>query len=157
MTVRLINISKDRLQQIDPMTPLISISDRYSSPVIIPHKEQRPLLQVEFFPRDHAPEIAEEHCMTPELANSIIKFALDQQKAGAEVIYVQCGEGRIRSFTIVAALEMELEGFHRDASQCCIKQGLLDRYTYHVLGNCLDLYNDELNQLNDLPSVESAL
>lgn len=140
---RLINISKGRLQNVDPKAPVISITDRYSNGVAIPGKDQRPLLQVEFFPRDHAPEIAEDRCMTAEMADSIIKFAEDQRKAGHKVIYVQCGEGRIRSYTIVTLLE-ELDGFIRDTDQCCIKSGIMDRYTQRIMGDRVDVYKESL-------------
>lgn len=134
---RLVNISKNRLQQVDPKAPVISITDRYSNGVAIPGKDQRPLLQVMFFPRDHAPELDPEGCMTPERAAEIFKFAEAQRDAGAEVIYVQCGEGRIRSFTICATLA-QLEGFEHDHGNSCIKSGILDRYTYNILGDELD-------------------
>lgn len=137
MTTRLVNISKQRLQQVDPKAPVISITDRYSNGVAIPGKDQRPLLQVMFFPRDFAPELDPEGCMTPERAAEIFKFAEEQRDAGAEVIYVQCGEGRIRSYTICTALG-QLEGFDHDHANSCIKSGVLDRYTYNILGDELD-------------------
>lgn len=140
---RLINISKGRLQDIDPSAPVISITDRYSSGVSIPGKDQRPLLQVRFFPRDYAPELAEEHCMTAEIADSIIKFTEDQRKAGHKVIYVQCGEGRIRSYTVTTLLE-ELDGFIRDTPHCCIRSGVMDRYTQRIMGARIDVYKDSL-------------
>jgi hypothetical protein len=134
---RLVNISKGRLQQVDPKAPVISITDRYSNGVAIPGKDQRPLLQVEFFPRDHAPELGADGCMTAEKAEAIIKFAEEQRDAGAEVIYVQCGEGRIRSFTVCSAID-HLEGFEHDHANSCIKSGIIDRYSFNHLMDEVD-------------------
>ena len=139
--VRLVNISKARVQKIDPKLPLVSITDRYSNGVSIPHKDQRPLLQLEFFPRDHAPEIAVEHCMTIERADQLIKFIEEQREAGAEVIYIHCTEGRVRSYSVCAALE-SLPGFYHDHSDACIKTGILDRYTFNLLGDRCDAYDE---------------
>ncbi|MNO25622.1 hypothetical protein D3C76_154640 [compost metagenome] len=139
--VRLVNISKGRVQQIDHKAPLISICDRYSTPAAIPGRGQRPLLLLEFFPADHAPEISKEHLMTEAKADAVIKFVEEQREAGHEVIYVNCGEGRVRSYSVCAALE-SLEGFHHDHANACIKQGILDRYTFNLLGDRIDAFEE---------------
>ncbi|MNZ13303.1 hypothetical protein D3C78_301990 [compost metagenome] len=141
-TVRLVNISKGRVQRIHHMAPLISISDRYSTPPAIPARDQRPLLLLDFFPADFAPELSKDSLLTAEKADKIIKFVEEQREAGAEVIYVQCGEGRIRSFSVCTALE-SLDGFHRDANDACIKSGILDRYTFNLLGDRVDQYEEQ--------------
>jgi len=134
---RVVNISKKRVFELPSDAPLISISDAYSVGVAIPNEKNRPLLKLEFFPRDHAPEISEDRCMTQERAEKIFAFVEEQVAAGAEVIYVQCTEGRVRSFTICATVG-QLEGVTHDHASSCIKSGILDRYTCNILGDELD-------------------
>lgn len=134
---RVVNISRKRVAEIPNTAPLISISDAYSVGVSIPNEKNRPLLKLEFFPRDHAPEISEDRCMTQERAEKIFAFVEEQVAAGAEVVYVQCTEGRVRSFTICAIVS-QLENVDHDHDSSCIKSGILDRYTYNTMGDELD-------------------
>lgn len=143
MDVKLANISKTRVQSINPNAPLISIGDYYSLPVAIPNRENRPLLFVDFFPGDHAmPGDHPSRMLTAEKAEQIVKFVEAQRKAGAEIVYVQCGEGRIRSYTIATTIENYLEGFRHSPEDACIKQGIVDRYTYSILRKVLNKHAD---------------
>lgn len=123
------NISKDAVSSIPPMAPLISISDRYSSRPTIPHKEQRPLLMVDFFPGDHLE--GSHYLITEQMALDIKRF-IDSVPDG-EHIYVHCTEGRIRSYTVVTALCGYIGNLQRCTKSSSIKTGVIDRYTDRVL------------------------
>lgn len=142
-TLRLTNISKQAVREIPHDAPLISISDRYSSGTAIPNKGKRPLLEIKFFPGDHIQKDQMEHCMTPALAKQIFDFVKEHKDKG--LIYVSCGEGRIRSYTICDTLEtlMFCEGVRRDCTLASIKQGVLDRHTHRQLVEYHERYIDE--------------
>lgn len=146
MTVRLINISKKRVGDIDKNAPLISINDYYSEPPAIPNRDNRPLLFSTFFPGDHAMSSDDkERLMTAERAQKIIEFCIAQRNDGHEAIYVQCGEGRIRSYTVCTVLEDYLHGdvFEHDRENACIKHGIVDRYTFHMMRPVIDGYGKD--------------
>lgn len=142
-TLRLTNISKQKVSQIPIDAPLISISDKYSPGAAIPNKDNRPLLRIDFFPGDHMSEDERDHCMRPEVAKKIFDFVNEHKDKG--LIYVNCGEGRIRSYTVVDTLESLLfeQGVRRDSSLACIKQGVTDRYTYRKLVEYYERYIED--------------
>jgi predicted protein tyrosine phosphatase len=142
-TLRLTNISKQEVGKIPNDAPLISISDKYSSGAAIPNKDNRPLLRVDFFPGDHTGENERDHCMRPEVARQIFDFVNEHMDKG--LIYVNCGEGRIRSYTVCETLETLLldKGVRRDSSLASIKHGVLDRYTYRQLVEYYERYIDD--------------
>ncbi len=131
--LRLTNISKQAVQKIPHDAPLISISDRYSPGTVIPNKDKRPLLEIKFFPGDHIEEHQKQYAMTQEIAKQIFDFVEEHKDKG--LIYVNCGEGRFRSFTVCETLESLMfgQGVRRDRTLATIKEGVLDRYTYRQL------------------------
>lgn len=138
MTIRVINISKQRVQSVDVNTPIISICDPRGIPPQIPNRENRPLLLLEFYPADHAmPEDRPEEKMTEAKTKRIVDFVKAQKEAGHERIFVQCGEGRIRSFTICTMLEDYMEDVQHDREEACIKEGIIDRYTRNIMKSYL--------------------
>lgn len=137
--IRLVNISKARALALEVNDPIVSISDIYdTSPLDLPHKDTRPFLRVEFFPGDYIESISAENKMTDAKAKSIVDFVIAQRDTGAEVIYFQCGEGRIRSYTCCDVLAM-IDGFTHDHGSSCIKQGILDIHTARILSKQTEL------------------
>lgn len=131
--VRLVNISKQRVGQVDANTPLVSICDPRGIPPHIPNRENRPVLFLEFYPGDHAmPEDRPHELFTDGKCKRFIDFINAQKEAGAEVIYIQCGEGRIRSWTLAEQAHCELEGFIHDTENASIQSGIIDRYTRRI-------------------------
>lgn len=138
MDVRLINISKQRVATVDPNAPLVSICDPNGLPPHIPNRENRPLLFLEFYPGDHAmPEDRPNQLFTTSKARKFIDFINAQKEAGAEAIYIQCGEGRIRSWTLAEQAHCELEGFDHDTENASIKSGIIDRYTRRIFADAV--------------------
>lgn len=152
MDVRLVNISKGRVSRVDHNAPLVSISDAYTLPPEIPNRDKRPLLLLEFFPGDHAtPNESRERLMTAEKASLLINFIEAQRKAGAEVIYFQCGEGRIRSYTLATCAWRYLEGYRHDTANACVSQGIIDRYTFNMAARAMEDYL-ETQETSDAPA-----
>ncbi len=136
--IRLVNISKAKAKTLKVNDPIVSISDIYDRDTIhFPNEHIRPILHVEFFPGDHMVACAEENMMTDAKAKSILDFVLAQRDAGAETIYFQCGEGRIRSYTCCDVLSF-MDGFIHDHESSCIKRGILDLHTARILSKQTD-------------------
>lgn len=146
MDVRLVNISKARVQNVDHNAPLISISDSHSGHVPVPNETKRPLLRLSFFPGDNAMPGDEGRLMTVERARQVAEFVEEQRKAGAQIIYVQCGEGRIRSWTICTTVAHRLDGFTHDSDNGCIKSGIVDRYTHRMMSHELISFAKQLDE-----------
>lgn len=129
--LRLTNIGKHQVQDIPRDAPLISIFDKYSYPAQIPNEKDRPVLRLNFFPGDHLDANERHEGMTPEIARQVIDFVQDNREQGH--IYVQCGEGRIRSWTICSVLSRQLDFILHDTEISAIKSGNVDRWTHSVL------------------------
>jgi len=134
-TVRITNIGKDALQTIDYKAPLISISDRYSHGYSIPGKDTRPLLQLDFFPGDHLDEQEKKYALTEKQVGRVVEFVEANRDNG--LVYIQCGEGRIRSYTLCVSLSRMMANVTHDSSIASIKQGVVDRYTRKVIHDVL--------------------
>lgn len=130
-TLRLTNIGKHHLPNIPHDAPLISITDRYSMAPVIPNRDKRPVLFATFFPGDHLTSTERHEGMTPDLARKIVKFV--EENRDKKHIFVQCGEGRIRSWTICSVLERMLDFTVHDTERATIKQGMVDKYTHNIL------------------------
>lgn len=120
------NISKDAVKS-EPVTlPLISISDRYSKHLEIPgEKKGRHVLRLDFFPGDYFDD--KEKCVKEEHAAAITKFMAELPEGTTEIL-VNCGEGKIRSYTVCEAM------YHRfDQIDHHSGRGQMDRYTFHGL------------------------
>lgn len=130
---RVTNISREMVLKIPIDAPIISIGDRYSQFTDIPNHENRPVLRVNFFTGDHASPDMAEHTLNEEHAEKILAFV--KENLDKEVIYVQCGEGRIRSYTVCDALSYAFieEGVIHDHELATIKTGIIDRHTAHGL------------------------
>jgi hypothetical protein len=135
---RLLNVGKDRLATIPKDAPLVSISDAYSSSPTIPNQQNRPVLFLSFFPGDHFHnDIDPERLFTKEKAEELVTFCEEHRKAGAEAIYMQCGEGRIRSYTLCTVIN-EMEGYSHDHANSSFRTGVIDRVTARYLGEVVD-------------------
>lgn len=134
MDVRLVNISKQRVATIEEDAPLVSICDPRGIPPQIPNRGNRPLLFLEFYPADNAmPSDHPSQQFTEEKARKFFKFLEEQKAAGAKVVYIQCGEGRIRSWTLAEEASCLLDGFVHDTVNASIQKGIIDRYTRRIL------------------------
>lgn len=118
------NISKDSVANIDHRTPLISICDRFGARPPIPgSKAGRRVLYLEFDPGDHYEGAT---LITAEQVKDIKAF-VDSLPSDTKFLYIHCGEGRIRSYTVAAALMCAYDHICHDGS------GTLDRKTYHIV------------------------
>ncbi|MCY1300586.1 hypothetical protein D9M68_19750 [compost metagenome] len=135
---RLLNIGKDRLNKIPKDAPLVSISDAYSSAPEIPNRQNRPILFLSFFPGDHFQENTDpERLFTKEKGQQVVAFCEEHRKAGADAIYIQCGEGRIRSYTLCTLIN-QMEGYQHDHANSSVQRGVIDRVTARMLGEVVD-------------------
>ncbi len=130
---RVTNISREMVLKIPIDAPIISIGDRYSQFTNIPNHENRPVLRVNFFTGDHASPDVANHILNDEQAEKILTFV--KENLDKEVIYVQCGEGRIRSYTVCDALSYALieQDVIHDHELASIKTGIIDRHTARTL------------------------
>jgi len=140
--IQVTNIAKDKVGSIPMDAPLISISDKYSYGAAIPNEKNRPLLKLDFFPGDHIDFDNRDHCMRPELAKKIFDF-MAKRKDG-EVVYIQCGEGRFRSYTLCTMLEHLLyPRVRHNRELATVKQGNEDRYTARELVKYYERHIDD--------------
>lgn len=133
--LRLTNIGKHQVPNIPHHAPLITISDKYSYPPPIPNEKNRPVLRLDFFPGDHLDANEKDEAIKPEQVRKLVEFVQDNREAGH--IYVQCGEGRIRSWTICSVLSRQLDLVLHDTEISAIKNGNVDRWTHNVLRTVL--------------------
>lgn len=125
------NIGKDAVKGEPATIPLISISDRYSKHLEIPGENKgRHVLRLYFFPGDHFDD--KEKCVKEEHAIAIDKFMAELPEGTTEVL-VNCGEGKIRSYTVCEAMynRYDLVDHHSG-------RGQMDRYTFHGLMDAWD-------------------
>ncbi len=137
ITVR--NIGKNKFDNQSRSCPVISISDRYSSGACIPgSKAGRNILYLDFFPGDHFEN--KELCITEEHAKQIREFILALPDDTTELL-VNCGEGKIRSYTVCTVL-------HRmfDAIQMHDGVGQIDDYTYYNLRRWLGALEEQAQE-----------
>lgn len=140
---RLLNVGKDRIKDIPEDAPIVSIGDVYSSPINIPNAANRPLLVLSFFPGDHFHnDVAADRLFTKDKGEQLVAFCEEHRKAGVEAIYIQCGEGRIRSYTLCTVLS-SIEGYRHDHANSSFQRGIIDLKTAHVLGSVVDALNQE--------------
>lgn len=157
-TVKLTNVGKQQVATLNPTSPVISICDKYSSPAVIPNESNRRILRLTFFTMDHMPSVDEDDCLSKDQVRDIINFIKLSAQEGHDKIYLQCGEGRIRSYTlasgianyhrysdegIIALNGIVLEYCNKDS---VIKQGIEDRKTANRLFNYLEDLNKEIQE-----------
>jgi len=130
-TLRVTNVGKHQLPHLDQSLPLISIYDKYSYRASIPNEANRPVLNLCFFPGDHLDVSEKTDALTPEQAKSVVEFVKEHKDKGQ--IFVQCGEGRIRSWTICSSLVRTPLDIEHDTTLSAIKSGVIDRVTHNVM------------------------
>lgn len=136
---RLINIGRDYLKDIPKDAPVVSIRDAYTDGADIPNADSRPILRLSFFPGDALAgmDIDPERMFTVEKGEQLVAFCEEQRKAGADAIYIQCGEGRIRSYTLCSIVGT-MEGYMHDRGESTFPQGTIDRVTARILNSIVD-------------------
>ena len=140
ITVR--NIGKNKFDNRSRTCPVISISGRYSSGACIPgSKAGRNILYLEFFAGDHFED--KSLCITEEHAKQIREFILALPDDTTELL-VNCGEGKIRSYTVCMVLYRMF-----DAIQMHDGSGVVDDYTYYQLRRWLGELEEQAEQVAD--------
>ncbi len=160
-TVKLTNVGKQQVATLNPTKPVISIRDKYSSAAVIPNEKNRRVLRLCFFASEHLASVHEDDCLSKDDVKNIIEFIKLSAEEGQDKIYFQCGEGRIRSYTLAT----DIVNFHRysdegikalkgiDLSYCnkdsVIKKGIEDLDVARRLRNYLEELNEEFQESVD--------
>lgn len=131
MTLHVVNISKEAVALIAHDAPLVSIGDRWGNRTVIPNAEERPLLYLTFSPGDDLRGDDVLYGFTKEQAQKLIAFVEANRAAGT--LYIQCGEGRMRSYTLCETLSNWGNDIKRDLKQSSVIDGWYDRHTANIL------------------------
>lgn len=159
-TILVTNIAKTQLSKLNQNYPVISITDRYTPRPEIPNpKNKRDILYLVFSPGDHF-ETDEKNLLSLKQTFDIIEFVKQQFEKKVEKIYIQCGEGRIRSYTLANAIYRYLdepflkEGYNVQhcTKESAIKTGSIDRTTLHRFIDFTDELAEVLKKGEDVAS-----
>lgn len=159
-TIKLMNIAKSQLQHVDTKCPVVSISDVYSSPAAIPGSKVKPIprdvVYADFFALDHFPEDTDESKgLNKETVKNIIDLIKRTANTDHDKIYFQCGEGRIRSYTLASELAflqtysddgirgLENINLKYSSEESDIKKGITDVRTARLLIKHVEELNKE--------------
>ncbi|MNY40175.1 hypothetical protein D3C86_1749000 [compost metagenome] len=112
----------------------------------VPNVEGRPVLFVDFFPGDYLEPQERKHAMSDVRARRIVDFVIENRDKGH--IFVQCGEGRFRSWTICHVMERAFGNTEHCTELSAVKQGSVDRYTRKVLLDVIDV----MKKANEIPA-----
>lgn len=156
--ILLTNIGKPQLTKVSKDYPVISIRDKYSSVAEIPNKEKRRVLHLCFFASDYMPSVADQDQISKEDVANIIALIKLAAEEGHEKVYVQCGEGRIRSYTlartityyhqisdegILALKGIEVEYCNKESAY---HRGIIDRSISSRVESFLEELNNEFRE-----------
>lgn len=159
-TIRFTNIGKNQLSKLNKNVPVISIRDKYSNFVDIPNEKNREVLRLTFFAGDHM-VTTPENLFSKNDALCVLAFISKQLDAGEEQIYIQCGEGRIRSYTLVneicysdlSDIFGEDVRFKMDTSESNFKRGVIDRVTARNFSNYAEEVGELFKQVGDFAKI----
>lgn len=159
--ILLTNVSRGQISTLNPTKPVITIRDKYSAPAVIPNEKNRRVLPLCFFASEHLASVSDDDCLSKDDVRNIIELIKLSADEGQDKIYFQCGEGRIRSYTLAT----DIVNFHRysdegikalkgiDLKYCnkdsVIKKGIEDRDVARRLRNYLEELNEEFQESVD--------
>lgn len=124
--MKVTNIAAKQLSKIPEGAPVISISDVYSPPANIPGN--RRVLRLSFFAGDHL-STDESRLISKEQVADIFRFIEAVKGDGSDHLFIQCGEGRIRSYTLMVFLVSEVDGLVRCGEMAAFPRGIIDLCT----------------------------
>lgn len=159
-TIRFTNIGKNQLSNLDKDVPVISIRDKYSDYPVIPNASKREILRLTFFPGDHI-QTSEDNLFSKNDALCVLAFISRQIDAGRDKIYIQCGEGRIRSYTLVNEIcysevsEIFGDNFHfkMDTTESNFPRGIIDRVTARNFSQYAEEVGELFKQVKDFSKI----
>lgn len=159
-TLNFVNVGKKDITNVDKNAPVVSVRDKYSDYAVIPNASKRDILHLCFFPGDHI-NTSEENLLTKNQVLCLLAFVSQQLDKGVEKIYVQCGEGRIRSYTLVtelcysdvSSIYGENVRFNHDKAGSTFPNGVIDRVTARNFIKFSEEVIELFKQVGDLSKI----